>query len=110
MVPAGSETQRTVLSAADAQDEVQSVLSGVLRAYIAFDWGEEVDLAQARTLVPARVQELPRRRRTPTSIAYRPPPLRFQLAPIRIELAEVGSCEASVAATVFDFAAVSVAL
>jgi hypothetical protein len=110
MVPLVPETERPPWPAPDLHDETRPLLSGVLRAYVAFDWGEEVDLARARTLVPAREQELPRRRRTPTSIAYRPPPLCFQLAPVHIELAELGSCEAAVEATVFDFAAVSVAL
>jgi hypothetical protein len=110
MASVSSETERTALSDPEAQGEARSTLSGVLRVYVAFDWGEEVDLAHARTLVPARVQELPRRRRTPTSIVYRPPPLRFQLAPAHVELAELGLCEAATEATVFDFAAVSVAL
>jgi len=51
------------------------VLTGTLHLFVAFDVGEEVDLEKARRLVPAQVQDLPRRRRTPTSISYRPPPL-----------------------------------
>ena len=88
----------------------EAVLSGILHIYVAFDWGEEVDLDRARRLVPAEVQALPRRRRTPSSFAYRPPPLRFTLAPVSLTLPEVGPVEAAAEATVFDFAAVSLGL
>jgi hypothetical protein len=84
-------------------------LSGMLHTYVAFDWGEEMDLDQARRLVPAEIRDLPRRRRTPSSIAYRPPPLRFALPNVPLELPESGSVLASCEATVFDFAAASVA-
>src|SRR5262249_31526613 len=67
-------------------------------------------LDRARQLVPAEVHELPRRRRTPSSITYRPPPLRFLLAAVPLELPEVGPVAAGAEATVFDFAAVSLAL
>jgi len=85
-------------------------LAGTLHLHVAFDWGDEIDLEQARRLVPAEVHTLPRRRRTPTSIAYRPAPLRFGLSPLPLELPEAGSVQAAAEATVFDFAAVSVAL
>jgi hypothetical protein len=89
----------------------ETVLSGTLHVYVAFDWGDEVDLDQARRLVPAEVHALPRRRRTPPSITYRPPPLRFRLAPVKFPLPpDGGPVEAAAEATVFDFAAVSVAL
>jgi hypothetical protein len=81
-----------------------------LHVYVAFDWGDEIDLDRARRLVPAEVHALLRRRRTPTSIAYRPPPLRFVLDPVTLQLPELGSIRATTEATVFDFAAVSVAL
>jgi hypothetical protein len=87
-----------------------ATITGTLHIYVAFDWGEEVDLERARSLVPAQTHVLPRRRRTPTSIAYRPPPLRFRLAPVALDLPEVGSVEADGEVTVFDFAAVSTAL
>ena len=53
------------------------IVSGVLHAYVAFDWGEEVDLVQAAKLLEAELGSasspgLPRRRRTPMSIEYRP--------------------------------------
>src|SRR5262249_25406410 len=51
-----------------------------------------------------------RRSRTPSSVAYRPTPWRFRLAPVPLDLAELGRVEASAEATVFDFGAVSVGL
>jgi hypothetical protein len=86
------------------------LLDGVLHVYVAFDWGEEVDLERVRTLVPAEVRTLPRRRRTPSSIVYRPPPLRFLLPPPDLDLPEVGGGPIAAEATLFDFAAVSIAL
>lgn len=86
------------------------VLAGTLHVHVAFDIGGEVNLDRARQLVPAESQSLPRRPRTPSSIAYRPPPLRFRLPPVRLTLAELGDTELSVEATLFDFGAVSVAL
>jgi hypothetical protein len=87
-----------------------SLLSGTLHIYVAFDWGDEVDLEYVRRLVPAEVHALPRRRRTPSSIDYRPLPLRFSLGPVPLDLSELDGGEAAAEATVFDFAAVSVAL
>jgi hypothetical protein len=86
------------------------VLTGKLHVVVAFDWGDEIDLERVRQLVPAQVHVLPRRRRTPTSIAYQPPPLLLTLAPITLELPEMGCVQAAACATLFDFAAVSVAL
>jgi hypothetical protein len=81
-----------------------------LHIYVAFDWGEEVDLVRAQELVPATVGVLPRRRRTPPSIGYRPPPLRFLLEGLTLELPGLGPFIVRPEATVFDFAGVSVAL
>ena len=87
------------------------LLAGTLHIHVAFDWGEEIDLEAARRLLPAEARQLPRRRRTPASIGYRPDPLNFPLA-TPTETCEplapltIGSAEA----TVFDLGAVSVAL
>jgi hypothetical protein len=86
------------------------VLRGTLHIFVAFDWGEAVDLEQARRLVPAEVHALPRRRRTPSSFTYRPAPLHFELPPVPLELAHVGPVRAAAGVTVFDFAAVTVAV
>jgi hypothetical protein len=84
--------------------------AGTLHVHVAFDWGDEVDLERARHLVPAETHDLPRRRRTPVSIAYRPPPLRLTLAPGPLELGELGPVLPTAEVTIFDFAGVSVAL
>jgi hypothetical protein len=87
----------------------EPIVEGTLHLYVAFDWGDEVDLERARQLVPAEIHELPRRRRTPPSIAYRPPPLRFRLASVPLGLPLSDNTPTAAEATVFDFAAVSVA-
>jgi hypothetical protein len=76
--------------------------------HIAFDWGDEVDLEHAKRLVRAEEHKLSRRRRTPSSIAYRPTPLTIPLDELSLELSEIGRVSATADATVFDFAGVSV--
>src|ERR1051326_3337625 len=88
----------------------EATVNGILHVYVAFDWGEEIDLERARALLPAEVRELPRRRRTPSSISYLPPPLRFPWPSVTLTLPDVGEVRAPAEATVFDFAAVSLAL
>ena len=80
-------------------------LAGTLHVHVAFDIGGEVNLERARQLVPAESQTLPRRPRTPSSIAYRPPPLRFHLPATQFALAEFGETEFTIEATLFDFGA-----
>ena len=89
--------------------DADSELSGWLYLFVAFDWGEEVNLEHAGRLAPGAVLDLSRRPRTPPSIAYKPPPLRFQLQAAALDLpgAEPLAIE-SAEATVFDFGAVSV--
>jgi hypothetical protein len=84
-----------------------AAVEGWLRIYVAFDWGDEIDLERARRLVPGSYQELPRRRRTPSSFSYRPPPLHVRLEPKALDLPELGDVDATVGVTIFDFAAVS---
>jgi hypothetical protein len=99
------------------------IVSGTIHLYVAFDWGEEVDLEAARNLLAAEPRSLARRRRTPSSFAYSPPPLRFPLAPIELKLADPeppssasaveAACrtlKATSDATLFDFGGVSVAM
>jgi hypothetical protein len=87
-----------------------AALCGILHTYVAFDWGDELDLEHARRLVPSEVHALPRRRRTPTSIAYRPPPLHVLLPPVALTLDNLGTVAAAAGVTLFDFAAVSIDL
>jgi hypothetical protein len=71
-----------------------------------------ISAASATWLVPsdAPCRALPRRRRTPASIEYRPRPLVLRLEPVEVDLPELGPLTAPAEATIFDFAAVSVAL
>jgi len=88
----------------------QLSLRGALHIFVAFDWGSHIDLAQVQQRTSAQVHLLPRRRRTPASIAYRPSPVRLQLAPVEIEAPPLGRVAATAEMTLFDFGAVSVAL
>lgn len=85
-------------------------ISGTLHLFLAFDWGEQILLERAAQLVPASRHELSRRRRTPQSFAFRPPPLHLPLEPVTLELAELGSIQVPAGLTLFDFAAVSLAV
>ena len=87
-----------------------SILHGTLHVFVAFDWGDEVDLERARKLVPAVQPPLPRRKRTPSSFEYRPPPLRFPLSPVEFAWPELGTVKSPAEVTLFDFGAVSFAL
>ena len=82
-------------------------LSGFLHCFIAFDWGEEVNLDKARHLVPAQLHNLPRKSRTPASITYQSPPLRFELSPTILALPVLGEVEVQFDLMLFDFGAVS---
>ncbi|MBI3407377.1 MAG: hypothetical protein HY040_03345 [Planctomycetes bacterium] len=86
------------------------VLTGILHIFVAFDWGDEIILDQAAQLVGAARHEFPRRRRTPTSFSYRPAPLRLPLEPIPVQLDGLEKTAAAAELTLFDFAAVSLAL
>jgi len=85
-------------------------LCGSLYVFVAFDWGDEVNLEQAGLLAPGASLALSRRPRTPTSIGYKPPPVRFPLDPPALALPGAGPLPVqSAEATLFDFGAVSVA-
>lgn len=87
-----------------------ATLCGRLHAFVAFDWGDEIDLEHARRLLPAQTQDLARRKRTPSSIAYRPAPLRYPLGQLQFDLPGYGKLEGQAEAIVFDFGGVSVSL
>ncbi len=57
------------------------ILDATIHLAFAFDVGYEIDLDRARTLLPVEAGALPRRRRTPESIRYRPAPLRLTVEP-----------------------------
>jgi hypothetical protein len=95
----------------DTQEASADVLTGRLHVYVAFDWGDEIDLDLARQQGAGVVLDMIRRPRTPASITYRPPPLRFPLGPVVIAMPGLtGTPVRSAEATVFDFAGVSLAL
>lgn len=83
---------------------------GTLHVFVAFDWGEAIDLERVRGLVPGQIHDLPRRRRTPSSFSYRPSPLEIGLGDIDLELAELGRVAAVARVTLFEFAAISVVM
>ena len=89
--------------------EPAPLLSGWLYVFVAFDWGDEIDLAEAARLSPGVPLDVSRRPRTPTSIAYKPPPLRFPLEPAPLDLPGLPVKAYPAEVIVFDFAAVSVA-
>jgi hypothetical protein len=92
-----------------AAAEPAAALTGRLYFFVAFDWGDEIDLPHAGRLAPGEVLDLSRRSRTPTSIAYKPPPLRFRLQNAALALPEAAPLTVEAAeATVFDFGAVGV--
>jgi len=86
------------------------LFSGLLHSFVAFDWGDEIDLSRARQHIPAELHALPRKPRTPPSIAYESPPLRLGLPPLEISMPVLGSVSASADLTIFDFGTVSVGL
>jgi hypothetical protein len=86
------------------------LLHGTLHIFVAFDWGDEIDLEHAGRLAPGALLTFARRPRTPVSVAFQPTPWRFRLASVPVEIAQLGRVEAKAEATVFDFGAVSVGL
>jgi hypothetical protein len=87
-------------------------LDVVIHLDYAFDVGYEIDLEHARSLLQGVSGTLPRRKRTPESIRYRPGPIRLPLQadgltlPRGVPTLKPPSGELSI----FDFAAISLAL
>lgn len=82
-------------------------VAGRLHVLVAFDWGEEIDLPAAGKLVPGEWHELPRRSRTPASIAYQVPPLRLELPVVALEVPGLGPVQAVADLLIFDLGVVS---
>lgn len=85
-----------------------SKLRGTLHCVVAVDWGEEVDLERAASLVKGETGLLPRRPRTPDTFAYRPAPLCFNLGSLPLPIGQI-TAAAEVEAIVFDFGAANIA-
>jgi hypothetical protein len=88
------------------------LLDVIIHFNYAFDVGYEIKLDQAGTLLHGVEGTLPRRKRTPESIRYRPAPLRV---PVEVGAISLPGGIATVRAprgvlSLFDFAAVSLAL
>ncbi|MFO0907288.1 MAG: hypothetical protein U0794_02820 [Isosphaeraceae bacterium] len=89
-------------------DPASEPLDVIVHLDFAYDVGYEIDLERARPLVQSVSGALPRRRRTPESIRYRP-------APIRVPIEETGFALPGVTPSagsrgelaLFDFGAVS---
>lgn len=92
----------------DSDNDIAPIPATIHLAF-AFDVGYEIDLDAARGLLPVEDAALPRRKRTPESIRYRPPPLRLRIEPSGITLP--GNLEASAPPhaelSLFDFGALS---
>ncbi len=92
--------------AADWMAEDQPVVAHLA---FAFDIGDEIDLDQARQLLQGALGKLPRRKRTPESIDYRPAPARVpvSLGDLRLpgEIRLAGEPRGEL--TLFDFGAIS---
>jgi len=84
-------------------------LDATIHLAFAFDIGYEIDLKQAGPLVAGESGALPRRRRTPESIRYRPQPLRISLDASALALPDAMHLAALTRAelTLFDFGVVS---
>ena len=61
-------------------------IAATIHLAFAFDIGDEIDLDRARLILQGEPGQLPRRRRTPESIGYRPAPIRVELDPSGIAL------------------------
>src|SRR4051794_24549905 len=87
-------------------------LDATIHLAFAFDIGYEIDLVKARPLLQGGPGDLPRRKRTPESIRYRPTPLRVPVDAAGVALPGVGAVARPSRAelTVFDFGAISLAL
>ena len=86
-------------------------LSVVVHLAFAYDIGDEIDLERARQMLQGELGQLPRRRRTPESIGYRPAPIRVPLEPTGLRLPGEVVTEQTPRAelTLFDFGAISLA-
>jgi hypothetical protein len=94
------------------QDWNVQPLSVNVHLAFAFDIGDEIDLERARELLQGELGQIPRRKRTPESIGYRPAPIRVPLEPAGLrlpgDLVPISTPRAEL--TLFDFGAISLAL
>jgi hypothetical protein len=96
----------------ESRDWLTEPLSVVVHLAFAFDIGDEIDLELARQMLQGELGQLPRRRRTPESIGYRPAPIRVPLEAtgIRLPGESVAVRNPRAELTLFDFGAISLAV
>ena len=94
------------------RDWLTQPLAVVVHLAFAFDIGDEINLDLARQMLQGELGRLPRRRRTPESIGYRPAPIRVPLEPKGICLPAPFSPVRDPRAelTLFDFGAISLSV
>jgi hypothetical protein len=96
----------------ESQSWLTTPLEATIHLAFAFDIGDEIDLDRARMILQAKPGQLPRRRRTPGSIGYRPAPIRVELQPAGVSLpgewAFLRPPRSEL--TLFDFGAISLAV
>src|SRR5271165_2809608 len=87
-------------------------LSVVVHLAFACDIGDEINLDLARQMLQGELGQLPRRRRTPESIGYRPAPIRVPLEPRGMSLPPpfLPVRDPRAELTLFDFGAISLAV
>jgi hypothetical protein len=87
-------------------------LNTTVHLAFAFDIGDEIDLDRAQPILQGEPGQLPRRRRTPEWLGYRPAPVRVEVEPGGIRLpGEWASIEPPRGElTVFDFGAISLSV
>lgn len=87
-------------------------LEAVIHLDYALDLGYEIDLTRAGTLLHGQPGTLPRRKRTPESIQYRPAPLRVPIDAAKLRLPGDLETVAPIRGelSLFDFGAISLAV
>jgi hypothetical protein len=87
-------------------------LDATVHLAFAFDIGDAIDLDRARLILQGEPGQLPRRRRTPESIGYRPAPIRVELEPAGVRLPGDWSFSRPPRGelTLFDFGAISLSV
>ena len=96
----------------DGHQAENEAIDATIHLAFAFDIGDEIDLDRARLILQGEPGQLPRRRRTPESIGYRPAPIRVELEPAGIELPGDWSFRRPPRGelTLFDFGAISLSV
>jgi hypothetical protein len=84
-------------------------LQTILHLFVAFDWGDEVDVPHAARLVPREMHAAPAHPAVSPPLHYHPAPLRFRVAGLSLNLPECEPMTVDGVATVFDFGALSLA-